>query len=553
MWRGENVSAFRKAAGIVLGSVVLAGIGLAGCVSSGTHEQTLAELDQARTAAARQAEADKKTLAEHLDHIADLEKEKARVSNDLLAAQTALSKTEAELARAKDMAEQEQQRSRTLRDQVIKAQDESRQVTELSGEVRRERDQLKTKADDLQRQLETARQDLTAREDSLKGSMARIAALEKHEQELSDAIRSSQGEIRDLTTKLGAERAQVAALQEDKQRLLGGTTTAQSEIARLQKRAGELETDAARAKDLEKQVTERNQEIGELRHSLADRDAVAAALAGQGDELKKTRQRVDELTAELAKISGESATLQRERDSLSGQVAKLEEMTASLKKGREEALGSLDAQKANLNRLEQELASLKKGKEDALASLAAQQSALKRLEEEKAAKEAEIKRLTGTYEHLAASLRSEIAKGDIKIKQVRDRLTINMVDRILFDSGSAKIKPVGLKVMKQVAEVLKNVGDKQIRIEGHTDNVPIGVGLKDRFASNWELSTARATSVVRFLIDDGGVAPEHLTAAGHADTQPVAHNDSEEGRSQNRRIEIALYPKDLKSIAAEIR
>lgn len=85
-----------------------------------------------------------------------------------------------------------------------------------------------------------------------------------------------------------------------------------------------------------------------------------------------------------------------------------------------------------------------------------------------------------------------------------------------------------------------------------TINVPIGAGLKDRFPSNWELSTARATSVVRYLIDEGRLVPELLTAAGHADTQPVAANDSEEGRSQNRRIEIALYPKDLKSIAEGI-
>lgn len=553
MRRHNDTSVFMRPAGIALGMLALGWIGLSGCVSTGTHEQVLAELEQARNAAARQAEADKKALAEHAARLADLEKEKARASNDLLAAQSALSRTQAELDRAKDTAEREQDSSRRLRDQVIKAQEESRQATELSGEVRRERDQLKTKSDDLQRQLETARQDLATREEVLSGTMARVAALEKKEQELNGAVRTAQGEIRDLTTKLDAERAQVAALQEDKQRLLGGTTTAQSEIARLQKRAGELETDAARAKDLEKQVTERNQEIGQLRHSLADRDSVAAALAAQGDELKKTRQRVDELTAELAAISGESATLKRERDSLVGQVAKLEDMTASLKKGREEAQGALDAKKEELSRLEREIASLKKGNEDALASLATQQSALKRLEEEKAAKEAEIKRLTGTYEDLAASLRSEIAQGDIKIKQVRDRLTINMVDRILFDSGSAKIKSAGLKVMKQVAEALKKVSDKQIRIEGHTDNVPIGIGLKDRFPSNWELSTARATSVVRYLIDDGGVAPEYLTAAGHADTQPVAHNDSEEGRSQNRRIEIALYPKDLKSIAEGIR
>ncbi|TKS63911.1 MAG: hypothetical protein EWM73_00981 [Nitrospira sp.] len=475
MTRSRAVPAFMKNCSLLIGTVMVFGIGLSGCVSSGTHEETLAELEKARTSAAKQAATDGRIVAE-------------------------------------------------LRDQLVKSEEENRQVNELSGEVRRERDQLKTKADDLQRQLETARQNLASRDDLLNSTMARAASLEKREQDLTDANRVALGEIRDLTTKLDAERAQATMLREDKQRLLGGTTTAQSEIARLQKRAGELETEAARVKDLEKQVAERNQEIGQLTHSLADRDAVAAALASQGEELKNNKQRVDQLTAELATMSEESATHKRERDNLTGQVAKLEETTASLKKSKEETLASLEAQKEELERLEQE----------------------------KAAKEMEIKRLSGTYEDLAASLRSEIAQGDIKIKQVRDRLTINVVDRILFDSGSAMIKPAGLKVMKTVGEVLKKVADKQIRIDGHTDNVPIGAGLKDRFPSNWELSTARATSVVRYLIDEGGLIPELLTAAGHADTQPVAANDSEEGRSQNRRIEIALYPKDLKSIAEGI-
>ena len=130
-------------------------------------------------------------------------------------------------------------------------------------------------------------------------------------------------------------------------------------------------------------------------------------------------------------------------------------------------------------------------------------------------------------------------------------ITINMVDRVLFDSGRADIKPAGLKVLKQVSDVLNKITDKQIRIEGHTDNVPISAKLQDRFKTNWELSTTRATTVVRYLIDHGGVQPQSLSAVGYADTHPIASNDSEEGRSSNRRIEIVLYPKDLSQIAAQ--
>jgi chemotaxis protein MotB len=185
--------------------------------------------------------------------------------------------------------------------------------------------------------------------------------------------------------------------------------------------------------------------------------------------------------------------------------------------------------------------------------LKAEEAEKARLEQERAAKEEEIKRLTRTQEELSRSLKDEIAKGNITIQQVRDRLTINMVDRVLFDSGQAQIKPAGLKVLKQVSDVLSKVTDKQIRIEGHTDNVPISTKLQDRFKTNWELSTARATTVVRYLIDQGGIDRQYLAAVGYADTRPVASNDSEEGRASNRRIEIVLYPRDLKEIAGQLK
>jgi chemotaxis protein MotB len=152
------------------------------------------------------------------------------------------------------------------------------------------------------------------------------------------------------------------------------------------------------------------------------------------------------------------------------------------------------------------------------------------LDQEREAKEEDITPLTRAQEELSKSLQDEIAKGNITIQQIRDRLTINIVDRVLFDSSQAQVKPAGVKVLKQVSDIVKTVTDKQIRIEGHTGNVPINAKLQDRFKTNWELSTARATTVVRYLIDRGSVDRQHLSAVGYADTQPRASNDSEEGR-----------------------
>src|SRR3989449_6311227 len=97
-----------------------------------------------------------------------------------------------------------------------------------------------------------------------------------------------------------------------------------------------------------------------------------------------------------------------------------------------------------------------------------------------------------------------------------------MVDRVLFDSGQSKVKPAGLKVLKQVSDILKNVADKQIRIEGHTDNVPIGAKAKGRFPTNWELSPPRATTASRFLLEEGGANAANRLPVGYAERGPLA-------------------------------
>lgn len=158
-------------------------------------------------------------------------------------------------------------------------------------------------------------------------------------------------------------------------------------------------------------------------------------------------------------------------------------------------------------------------------------------------KEKAVANVKNTYDSLVSELKQEIKEGEVQITQLRDKLTVNMVDKILFDSGSAVIKRNGKKVLNRVAEILKPLADQQIKVEGHTDNVPIGSGLAEKFPSNWELSTARATTVVRYL-QERGVNPGLLSAEGYAEFRPVAPNDSEEEKAKNRRIEIVLMPLD---------
>jgi chemotaxis protein MotB len=157
-------------------------------------------------------------------------------------------------------------------------------------------------------------------------------------------------------------------------------------------------------------------------------------------------------------------------------------------------------------------------------------------------KEAEINRLKDAQNQLVEELKGEIEQQQIKITQLADRLSVSMVDQILFPSGEAELTEAGLKVMERVGRIIKEVADKIIRVEGHTDNVPIHPRLQEKYATNWELSNARATNVVRFLQDKIGIAPERLQAVGLSEFHPVASNKTREGHAKNRRIEIALLP-----------
>jgi chemotaxis protein MotB len=174
---------------------------------------------------------------------------------------------------------------------------------------------------------------------------------------------------------------------------------------------------------------------------------------------------------------------------------------------------------------------------------------LKALETEKAelaktveAKSSELAELKGTYDKLNEKMKDEIAHGDIALTQSGGRLRVDMVDKILFDSGDAKISKRGESVLGRLGAVLATIDDKQIQVSGHTDNNPISKKLQKEFPTNWELSVARATNVVRFLEEQAKVPAGHLLAAGYGQNQPIASNHSQQGRARNRRIEILLSP-----------
>uniref|UniRef100_I2Q7C8 Flagellar motor protein n=1 Tax=Desulfovibrio sp. U5L TaxID=596152 RepID=I2Q7C8_9BACT len=192
----------------------------------------------------------------------------------------------------------------------------------------------------------------------------------------------------------------------------------------------------------------------------------------------------------------------------------------------------------------------RKGVPEALENLTSQLFRSKEEERKAELRATELERKTGelqtAYDSLVADLKGEVDSKEIRVRQFREMLEINFVDKILFGSGSADITPHGREVLLKVAAVLGKVKDKSIYVVGHTDAQPIHSAL---YPSNWELSTARSSSVIRFLSETGGLTPERFTAMGRSFYQPVASNATAEGRQENRRVDIIVA--DVPLLAGE--
>lgn len=170
------------------------------------------------------------------------------------------------------------------------------------------------------------------------------------------------------------------------------------------------------------------------------------------------------------------------------------------------------------------------------------QTKLAGLEQEKAA-------VSQSSKGLEDQLRSELQSKDIAISKLQGKLTLTILDRVMFDSGEAELKPGGAAVMRQIAQFLAQHPDVKIQVVGHTDNVPIHTS---RFPSNWELSVARALAAVHYLTERADVAPQRVSAAGCGEFRPIADNRTADGRARNRRIAITLLPDELAAVDTSV-
>jgi chemotaxis protein MotB len=269
------------------------------------------------------------------------------------------------------------------------------------------------------------------------------------------------------------------------------------------------------------------------------------------DESAALQQDLDALQQNFADLQNRYAQLTESNQALQADFADATTTIAGLQQ-------DLERSGADIKRLEQVLSTRSA---EAGAAMTEMRQTIERLdlanreltnqvEMERIAREARLAQMKNTYDQLVGKLETEIQRGEVTISELQGKLTVNMVERILFDSGKAEIKPAGLDVLRRVGNILNEAQDKVVQVEGHTDSIPISGRLKERFPSNWELSTARAANVVHFLQEQVGIPGERLAVTGYGPYRPIADNDSPDGREQNRRIQIVLVPAEAKIVKA---
>ena len=451
------------------------------------------------------------SLADALAQLEASEATAASLTTDIEALETEL--TEAEAARLAELAAAETLRARLADAETALTEEEAARLAEAAA------------AEALRERLQNADAELTA---------------------MTLALEEKRREAEETLTLLAAATAVENELEDRLARALAAVEAAEADDVALAQQLAtlELERDALQARLADVAADEAGE--ASLRDQLAD--ALAARLAAEADaesQMTEAERQATLLAAAntaLADEEAKSADALRRVSLLNEQVAALRAQLGSLQSLLDEASSRDENARVQIDALGSQL-------NTALARVAAEERKRAQLEEQERQRlEEEAKRLAAEAEQLEryrsdffGAVR-EVIEGREGVQIVGDRFVFS--SEVLFESASASLSPEGRIQIAGIVSILSEVADEIpasidwiLRVDGHTDNVPLRGGI---YADNWELSQARALSVVRFMTDELGFPPERLAATGFGEYRPVNIADSSEARAQNRRIELKL-------------
>lgn len=363
--------------------------------------------------------------------------------------------------------------------------------------------------------------------------------------EVKKSGEDAKAELSATKTRLDAAEQELSATRSELKTTTGQLAAARGELSEARDKL------ALKARDAEKLAAEN----AAAERSLADTNRLVGQLQGRNDVLAKELAAYKEAQGKSARaleekfVEQQKAAAQEQADlkmQLGEAQAQGREAAKALEVGSKAQAEALAARDARIKALEEARAGREARIGELEARLAAAEADRALLAEQKARaekdREQKVDELSRTYDGLLKNMEEDLKKGNVTITKLKGQLSVKLLDAILFPSGSAEVKKEGRKVLDSVAKALSEASDQYIVIEGHTDNVPLGGELAQKFPTNWELSAARAVNVVRYLSEKAKVEPSRLAAEGFGEFRPVGGNDTPEGRELNRRIEIKLVP-----------
>ena len=351
-------------------------------------------------------------------------------------------------------------------------------------------------AQELEIKLKDAEDGRNVCQQEIAGLQARCEELEANQQQLSTTLAQSRSELERINALAREKEAAIRKTDEAKRQLVADL---QSQIKTGEEKIKQLEDAIARLDE-----TRRMLEIN-LLSQLEIQERKIKAQEKAISELDKTKRYYETNLIDLK----EQITLQEQT------INEQMNIIADLDVTRLKIENSLQDRQSDIEIREKRIKELQ--------NIIAQRDKAKR--------------------QIESDLKEQINTQQIKLEKLAGKLKVTFVDKILFNSGSAKVNPEGEELLARLAESLRQNKDQDIIVQGHTDNVLIRSELRAKYPSNWELSAARSAAVVRFLTVKAGVDPQRLVASGYSFYRPLASNLTEVGRQQNRRIEIILTPR----------
>ncbi len=383
---------------------------------------------------------------------------------------------------------------------------------------------------------------------ALRDSRSRIKQLSNQNNALKFDLTSSHDEKSELQKNMQQELERINAANAELQQELESTTTASAEYKQELKRI--TTANAELQQELKSTTTASTEYKQELKR-------ITATNAELQQELKSTTTASAEYKQELKRMITASTELQQQLQKQVSEQASLNQQIAMATGTSDQLAARLDQERERRHQLQQQIDDVsndiglkEKALSDAYENFVELNRQLEQTQQEqnklKATVEELNRRRVDDAEHFAQlkdALENELNENRVVISQLKNRMTvITLTNEVLFNSGSAEIKPAGKKVLSLIAESLNAYPERAISIEGHTDNIPIG--KNSIYESNWDLSGARALAALNFFQQNNQVSPNRLQLVGYGEYHPVSNNETSEGRALNRRIEIKMLPQE---------